>query len=912
MLAAGAKLGPYEILAPLGAGGMGEVYRAHDPRLGRDVAIKVLPSHLAASPEVRARFEREARTVSRLDHPHICALHDIGRHEDTDYLVMELLEGETLAHRLEKGPLPVAEVLALGTQIADALDRAHRAGVVHRDLKPGNVMLTRSGAKLMDFGLARATGLGAAPGLMTESPTVSRPLTKEGTIVGTFQYMAPEQLEGKEADARSDLWALGCVLYEAATGQRAFAGESQASLIAAILEHEPRPIAELKPLSPPALEHVVRRCLAKDPEQRWQSARDVVQELEWIAGAGSQAGAPAGHPPGHPAEPGRSRAVPPGARWRPAAAAVAAGVVVVMAVVAALWATRSRREAPPVPAAAPAPSRADIAVLPFQNLSAGGPHAYFAGGLHDELLTQLAKVAALKVISRTSVMGYSAAAKPLKQIAAELGVGSIVEGSVQVAGNRLRVNVQLIDAATDEHLWAERYDRTLDDAFAIQSDVAQRIVAAVGATLSSDEEQGITAVPTPDPEAYRLYLQGENYRRRPGFLRQNLEIAQRFYEQSLALDPGLALARASLSMIHGEMYWSAFDPVAARAARQRDEAQKALRLAPELPQAHVAMGLAHYQGRGDWARALEEFRTALRAMPNDADAWANVAWAQRRLGNWAAVDSGYRQAVRLDPRNADVFEDLGGWTYMVLRRYADAVRACNRALVLAPDLTGAALTKGQLYVLWKGDLDTLAAVLDEMPGDEELGGPYGSGIAWRAKLLLWARKSKDLVGLMRSVRPSTYDAVNVFQPALAAAWGHRLLGDEQAARAAFGGALDVLDTVSISGQNSWTVHAARGLALAGLGRRDEALREARWLQGSAIYRKDSIDGPLAAEERARILAQAGDAPAALEELERLLAGPSFLSVHTLRLDPRWDPVREHPRFKALLVKYARPEEWAVR
>jgi Tol biopolymer transport system component len=294
MLAAGSTLGPYKILAPLGAGGMGEVYRAHDSRLGRDVAIKVLAPHLAATPEVRARFEREARTISQLNHPHICTLFDVGHQEGVDYLVMELLEGETLAHRLEKGPLPVAEVLGLGAQVADALDRAHRAGVVHRDLKPGNVMLTRSGAKLMDFGLARAAGLAAAaPGALTESPTVSRPLTAEGTIVGTFQYMAPEQLEGKEADARSDLWALGCVLYEMATGQRAFVGESQASLIAAILEHEPRPILELQPLSPPALGHVVKRCLAKDPDRRWQSADDLARELEWIAEAGSQAGVPA-------------------------------------------------------------------------------------------------------------------------------------------------------------------------------------------------------------------------------------------------------------------------------------------------------------------------------------------------------------------------------------------------------------------------------------------------------------------------------------------------------------------------------------------------------------------------------------------------------------------------------------------
>src|SRR5262245_61256079 len=243
-LAPGSRLGPYEVVSPLGAGGMGEVFRARDSRLGRDVAIKILPSHLATSPEVRARFEREAKTASSLNHPHICVVYDVGREGDTDYLVMELVDGETLAARLARGPLPVAEVLRLGIQIADALEKAHRAGVVHRDLKPGNVMLTRSGAKLMDFGLARATGLASAGSSsilgVSQSPTIAQPLTGEGTIVGTFQYMAPEQLEGREADARSDLWSFGCVLYEMTTGQRAFEGRSQASLISSIMKEEPR------------------------------------------------------------------------------------------------------------------------------------------------------------------------------------------------------------------------------------------------------------------------------------------------------------------------------------------------------------------------------------------------------------------------------------------------------------------------------------------------------------------------------------------------------------------------------------------------------------------------------------------------------------------------------------------------
>jgi Tol biopolymer transport system component len=295
-LAPGTRLGPHEILAPLGAGGMGEVYRARDTRLGREVAIKVLPKHLSASPEVRARFEREAKTVSGLNHPHICTLFDVGREGDTDYLVMELIEGETLASRLAKGPLPAAEVLRVGTEIADALDRAHRAGIVHRDLKPGNVMITRGGAKLMDFGLARATGLadsqgsGASIATLTQSPTVAQPLTAEGSIVGTFQYMSPEQLEGKEADERSDLWALGCVLYEMATGKRAFDGKSQASLITSIMGSEPAPISQVTPVAPPALDRVVGACLAKDPADRLQSAHDVKLQLSWIAEGGSLAG----------------------------------------------------------------------------------------------------------------------------------------------------------------------------------------------------------------------------------------------------------------------------------------------------------------------------------------------------------------------------------------------------------------------------------------------------------------------------------------------------------------------------------------------------------------------------------------------------------------------------------------------
>ena len=299
-LSPGTRLGPYEVSTPLGAGGMGEVYRAKDTRLGREVAIKVLPEHLTGNPDVRTRFEREAKTISSLSHPHICTLHDVGRENDIEYLVMELVDGETLAARIARGPIPFHEILKLATQIADALDRAHRAGIVHRDFKPGNVMVTKSGAKLMDFGLARSAMQGSVPGTsstgvtiaqLTQTPTMQTPLTQQGSLLGTFLYMAPEQLEGKEADARSDIWAFGCVLYEMATGRRAFTGKSQASLIGAIMSSEPQPISATSSVTSPALDALVRACLAKDPEERIQTAHDIKLQLTFIAQSGEHSGA---------------------------------------------------------------------------------------------------------------------------------------------------------------------------------------------------------------------------------------------------------------------------------------------------------------------------------------------------------------------------------------------------------------------------------------------------------------------------------------------------------------------------------------------------------------------------------------------------------------------------------------------
>ena len=342
-LTSGTKLGPYEIISPLGAGGMGEVYRAHDTRLGRDVAIKVLPGDLSSNPDLKARFEREAQAISALSHPHICHLYDVGSQDGTDYLVMELLEGESLQRRLDKGPLPLAQALQCAIEIAEALDKAHKSGIVHRDLKPGNVMLTKSGAKLLDFGLAKPVqGLGSMASASVA--TMSRPLTQEGKIVGTFQYMAPEQVQGQEADPRTDIFALGAVLYEMLTGKRAFVGKTQISVMSAILEKEPEPISAVQPLTPRALDHVLERALAKDPEERWQSAADVKAELKWIATVG------------RPKEAARARTL------NRTAPAVAAACVLLMAAltVAIFFLPKTSSPAVEVRASIPAPEKTDF------------------------------------------------------------------------------------------------------------------------------------------------------------------------------------------------------------------------------------------------------------------------------------------------------------------------------------------------------------------------------------------------------------------------------------------------------------------------------------------------------------------------------------------------------------------------
>src|SRR3989338_3476592 len=547
----------YKILEKLGEGGMGVVYKAQDIKLDRLVALKFLPPHLASDEQDKKRFIHEAKAASSLDHPNICNVHEIDETLDGQvFIVMAIYDGTPLNKKIEKGPLKIDEALDVVIQAAEGLQAAHDKGIVHRDVKSSNIMMTDKGrAVIMDFGFARTGG--------------ATKLTKTGSTLGTVPYMSPEQARGEKGDHRTDIWSLGVVLYEMVAGGLPFQSAYSEAIVYSILNEEPPPLTSLRSDVPMELERLAKKAMQKERTDRYQRADEILTDLRTLK---------------RELESGIAKVPPEKARPRGKHATlyVGAAALAVILVVGGLLVFHGGERPTSINS---------IAVLPFQNLTAEGPHAYFAGGLHDELLTQLSKVAALTVISRTSVMGYAGTnTPPLRQIASELGVGSVVEGSVQVVGGRLRVNVQLIDAATDTHLWAEHYDRTLDDAFAIQSDVAQQIVAAVGAAVSDPERQGLAAGPAAHAEAYRLYLQGREYRTRPGQLRQNDEIAQQLFERALAVDPDFALAHAELSQVHGAMYFWQYDRSPARAARQRQEAEAALRLVPDLPQAHLAMG----------------------------------------------------------------------------------------------------------------------------------------------------------------------------------------------------------------------------------------------------------------------------------------------------------------------------------
>jgi TolB-like protein/tRNA A-37 threonylcarbamoyl transferase component Bud32 len=635
----GATISHYEILEKLGEGGMGAVYKARDPRLGRTVAIKVVNA------EFTQRFEREARAIAALNHPHICTLHDVGEHDGAPYLVMEYVEGQPL-----KGPLPTAEALRAAMQIGEALAAAHKAGIVHRDLKPDNILLTREGrVKVLDFGLAKLQ----RP-VETDAPTrTAETMTTQGTIAGTGPYMSPEQAQGEAVDARSDIFSFGAVLYELLSGRRAFGRETLTATLAAVITQEPPPLKE----APADVARIVGKMLAKPREARYQSAEAVLADLHAAAaGAGLAARR----------------------RWLAGAAAL----VMVIAAGAAFdvrgWRTRLIDWM-----SAPAPS-IRLAVLPFANLSGDPAQEYLSDGLTQEMIVQLGSLhpETLSVIARTSVMRYRGSNTPIDQVGRELGVDYILEGSAQQEAGRVRITADLIRVRNQAQLWEESFEREMAGVLALQSEVAKKVAGSLALRLLPAEQARLASARPVNSEAYESYLKGLAYSFK--FTPEDLDAAMRYFELALEKDPRSAPAYAGISWVWIERLQLALVRPREGWPKAREAALRALELDETLAEAHQMMASIQYVHEWDWPAAEAEYRRAIELNPNCAAAYGGLAEMLAVLGRGNESERYRQQALELDPNN--LMSQAGyGMELLFRHRYDDGVAQLQKVLRMDPN-----------------------------------------------------------------------------------------------------------------------------------------------------------------------------------------------------------------------------------
>ena len=862
----------YRLERELGQGGMAVVYLAEDRKHRRQVAVKVLRPELAGmlGPE---RFLREIETVARLRHPHILPLYDSGEAGGFLYYVMPLAEGESLRDRLRREKqLPLDDALRIAGEVADALSYAHAHGVVHRDIKPENILLESGHAVVADFGIARAVNAAGTDRL-----------TETGLSLGTPSYMSPEQAAGNDdLDGRSDLYSLGCVLYEMLAGEPPFTGPTAARVIQQHITMEPRSIAQLRPAVPAGVAEAISRALAKTPADRFNPVGQFAEALRPTGRNGGTAG----------------RRDDQQGLFGTRARRVAALAVASLIVVAAVWAL-ARGNTGSSPAAVSEAPR--IVVLPFTNL--GRPEdEYFADGVTEEVTNRIGATPGLGVIARTSAVTYRKSEKSVRQIGQELGVDYVLEGTVRwqraaEGAGRVRVTPQLIRVADETQLWADRYDAVLTDIFAVQSEIAEQVAGALGLKLLPGDSARIT--PTRNAEAYDYFLRGQDYIYEGFELEENLRTALSLFDRAVALDSAFALAHARRAYVHALLYWFRHDHTAARLAEAKRSADLALRLSPGLPEAHEALGYYHYWGHFDYDAALEQFRTAQRAQPSSSDLALAIGAAERRRGNLEAGLRELERAARLDPRSPQMAYELA-YTYGVMDRADESERAWDRALALAPDQARPYSLRAQLILRRTGSAAAAAAVLEEGLGRVRLG--RGELELLLARLALF---EEDAGAALKRLKASEAPALNFheeFVPrAEMIARAHAMLGDAAAAKAYYDSARMLVRQRLSQSPETATLHGALGIALAGLGQTEQAVREGRRGVELLPVGRDALDGPNRIRDLARIYVMVGDHEAALDQLEALFALPGWnpLSAPLLRADPFWSPLRGHPRFRRL-------------
>ncbi len=758
----GKTISHYKILEKLGSGGMGVVYKAEDTRLGRNVALKFLPDKFAQNREALERFQREARALSALNHPNICAIYDIGEHEGQPFIVMEFLEGQTLLSMIQDSPLQTDQLLKFAAQIAEALEAAHSKGIIHRDIKPVNVIVTESGSiKLLDFGLAKLAV--EAPYGAERMPTN---LTAAGIAVGTPYYMSPEQLLGKELDARSDIFSFGVLLYEMATTTLPFTGQDIKIVFNKILSSAPTSLMHSNPDLAAGMEAIINKALEKDRQLRYQSAADLRADVERLKREidGSQWAEAI-------AATGSSLRAPVLAR-RPVLAvtgAVATLLVLLVGFNVGGWRERLLGGAGP-------PQIESLAVLPLENLSGDSEQEYFADGMTEALIADLANIGALKVISRTSVMRYKGTDKSLPNIARELGVDAVVVGSVVRAGERVRITAQLIDAATDTHLWAESYERDLGDVLALQREVARAIASEIQIAVTSAEVARLASVPRVNPEAYEPYLKGRFYLNK--YTEDGYKRALEYFLQSIEKDPDYAAAHAGLAMSYSLL--GAFYGLGSEAPKAKSAALKALEIDDTLAESHVSLALIRQYREWDWSAAEKEYKRAIELNSADVTAHheyaayltamgrtpeaiaqikraqeldplslvvnADMAWIYYRAGAYERAIEQYRKTLELDENFVPAYHELG-WVYEQKGMYEEALAELHQAVALSSDpIVLASLSR--VYAI-TGQENEALKILDELEKRSDSGylSPYIAlaylGLGEKDQTLEWLEKAYE-------------------------------------------------------------------------------------------------------------------------------------------------------------------------